>query len=568
MKLFLPATLAFFVFVASVSFSQVHAATYTVSPSDNLTQKASTLQPGDTMILSNGTYNQPLRVLNSGTTSQPISIKAATDGGAIIDGTTTNQWNDTVHIQADNIILEGITARKSTRHVYELFGDNITARRVTGYNANPNGNFHIFVATGNNIVIEDAAAAGTGRYLFLAHESNAITFRRCFAYWTGTNFTNAPRSAYGIYGSSNVTIENSIGTHVVPNNNSLEQYAGVYITRNDATTQKDPINPIIRGSIFYNIFEFGVMANVEQITNLQIKNSAFVNVKDSPCTFSALCPKNSSGINTYESQNSTITDSTFVGNKHGIWTYQSGVTLKNLSFVKNDWAHRGVNPTHSYLNFWQNNILSLSSALLLGTADKQLNPGYNESTYGLGAYLFTPSNSPLKNAGENGADIGANILYQYGSSGTLTSTPLWPWPLEDRIQTETTRELGKTISPTWADHEGLWKTLTGVYSGTQPTTQPTTIPSQQPTQRPTNTPSIKPTNTLTPRPTEVGNPASVCESDINQSGLVDLTDYTIMIQDFFKSNPTNSRSDIDKNGFVDLTDYSLLARDFFQTCPN
>jgi hypothetical protein len=53
--------------------------------------------------------------------------------------------------------------------------------------------------------------------------------------------------------------------------------------------------------------------------------------------------------------------------------------------------------------------------------------------------------SPLKGAGAGGADIGANIVYQYGVSGmfygdagynTLTTTTLWPWPNEDRIKTE------------------------------------------------------------------------------------------------------------------------------------
>jgi hypothetical protein len=51
--------------------------------------------------------------------------------------------------------------------------------------------------------------------------------------------------------------------------------------------------------------------------------------------------------------------------------------------------------------------------------------------------------SPLKGAGYNGSDVGANVLMRYGTDGTrigqagynsLSSTSLWPWPNEDRIK--------------------------------------------------------------------------------------------------------------------------------------
>lgn len=51
----------------------------------------------------------------------------------------------------------------------------------------------------------------------------------------------------------------------------------------------------------------------------------------------------------------------------------------------------------------------------------------------------------LKGKGQNGSDIGANIVFRYGADGTrhgepgyntLTTSPLWPWPNEDRIKRE------------------------------------------------------------------------------------------------------------------------------------
>lgn len=49
----------------------------------------------------------------------------------------------------------------------------------------------------------------------------------------------------------------------------------------------------------------------------------------------------------------------------------------------------------------------------------------NTSSPGMGTCrVWVPDSSPLKRAGKNGADIGANILYRY-QNGVLTNEPLW-----------------------------------------------------------------------------------------------------------------------------------------------
>lgn len=60
--------------------------------------------------------------------------------------------------------------------------------------------------------------------------------------------------------------------------------------------------------------------------------------------------------------------------------------------------------------------------------------------------------------------------------------------------------------------------------------------------------------------------AQVCAADLNQSGVVDLSDYTILVNNFFKNPLLNSRADVNGDGAVDLTDYSLLAASFLQQC--
>jgi len=94
--------------------------------------------------------------------------------------------------------------------------------------------------------------------------------------------------------------------------------------------------------------------------------------------------------------------------------------------------------------------------------NNSINPNYNTPIYGNGAYLMVPP--ALKGKGENGADIGAEVLYRY-QDGALTSQPLWPWPMEDLIFKET------GVSVTWEANGGLWKTLNGVYGACVPNWQ-------------------------------------------------------------------------------------------------
>lgn len=48
--------------------------------------------------------------------------------------------------------------------------------------------------------------------------------------------------------------------------------------------------------------------------------------------------------------------------------------------------------------------------------------------------------------------------------------------------------------------------------------------------------------------------------------IVDLSDYSILVANFFSTNPSNSRADINDDGIVDLSDYSFLVANFFATC--
>ncbi len=56
-------------------------------------------------------------------------------------------------------------------------------------------------------------------------------------------------------------------------------------------------------------------------------------------------------------------------------------------------------------------------------------------------------------------------------------------------------------------------------------------------------------------------------ADINKDGIVDLTDYSILAENFFQTGQS-ILADINMDEIVDLTDYSILAENFFKTGPD
>lgn len=70
-------------------------------------------------------------------------------------------------------------------------------------------------------------------------------------------------------------------------------------------------------------------------------------------------------------------------------------------------------------------------------------------------------------------------------------------------------------------------------------------------------------------PTPTSSPTTTptaCKGDINGDSVVDLTDYSLLVQNFLKSPLTNPKADFNGDGMVDLTDYSILVGRFLKPC--
>lgn len=79
-------------------------------------------------------------------------------------------------------------------------------------------------------------------------------------------------------------------------------------------------------------------------------------------------------------------------------------------------------------------------------------------------------------------------------------------------------------------------------------------------------PSTSPSPTSSSTPTPTPQESAVCKADINLDGVVDLSDYSVLVAHFLQTAPTVKRTDISGDNVVDLSDYSLLVIQFLKTC--
>lgn len=459
-------------FVVVLSFTGIaDAATYYVSPSGSdvsvgtgsapwatFSKAMKKLRPGDTLIVKDGTYNQTLNITVSGTSGSPVTVKADHDGGAVIDGQNVRMPCSITGSRSGykhDITIEGIKCQNSSTDVFTInYADNITLRRVSAYNA-AIGNYHAFsVSATADSLLEDCAASGFGRIMYLVMNSHGVTLRRCWGRWIDAS--QSPYMVINIYGSDDTIAENCVGTM---DTSSSKPVRGITIWAHTYNDSAD--NNKVYGNVMYNFvnyYTYTVESASHNITGNQFLNNIGINGKYGffQRADDALTVNNLTLIGTDYQNYQVLPDMS--------WTKDADFKIKgdvrNSLFVS---GTQGFNVNSAYLTSFTNaynNLYGVTTPYLnltkRGIGEKTYKPGFNVTKYGKGAYLFIPEGLPLKKAGEGGSRIGAEVLYRYENMN-LTNEPLWPWPMEDRIYKET------GISVTWESKGGLWKTLDGVY---------------------------------------------------------------------------------------------------------
>ncbi len=418
------------VLALSVLTAPARAAEYYASPAgggDGATaltpcfvkQAVAKLQPGDALLLLDGTYtgdDSMLRVADSvkGTAEAPILIKAQNDGKVLIDGEGVRY--PVQLYQTEYIIIEGMNACRSKMTVVGVSrSSHCIVRRVCAWDAGDD-NTNIFAAHyGDYNVFEDCAGWGIARKTYSCSQNgNYTTFRRCWGRWEGCTNVGPKMVMTVSYNSHHTLAENCIGTwdgtkmpetyvvhdHGVPftnwgsrpkeavtmTNYGVDQPYGVF-----GIDTRDGPEVRLFGCIAYRL---AGQRTVPYIANYFISRSE----------------------------------------------QDPGTMVDCVSFIE-----QGAAPVRSF------NLTHVSGHDLtsIGSEQNAVGTGQFENL------LVLDSPAPLVADGGNilQSEKGASIWFRY-EDGVLTDVPLWPWPMNERIKeligvdvTKTVFELGGGTLP-------------------------------------------------------------------------------------------------------------------------
>jgi hypothetical protein len=374
------------------------------------------LYPGDTLVLLDGIYYQSLDPNErSGEPGNPITIRAKNDGKAIIDGQGNRSTVDFEGFRnASYYVLEGIVARNSSENVYRITADNVILRRVSGFNANTDGNNHVFVIHANNTLIEDCVAAGSGRKMMVIFKGENNVIRRCFAdwqEWDGREWHDCWPWGDGIeiYNSSYNTIENSISY-------SRNPTKGFNILSQGSNGRSNGNKILGSMSVLAGMYEDGTPYR-------------WGDTRPQPTQYTCVreygWPGTRVGFNLTSSSEA----------RDNLWQDIFSWGSASYGFA---WRGDSANAINNRIN---------QATIINNGLDDDVAYGGKDAADTSQEILdnFVVENSRIDKifqGYENGDKIvtsmsgeGAHLTNRY-VDGVLTNEPLWPWPMEERIQAE------------------------------------------------------------------------------------------------------------------------------------
>jgi hypothetical protein len=360
--------------------------------------------PGKTLCLLDGSYTGTESMIKppgglSGTPTNPITIKALNDGKVLIDG--QNSRGPAILYQNDYFVLEGFNACCSNHNVITISGP-----RDVG-----NGSDHTIV---RRVVAWDAFLGGNSKPFQIAY-SKEVLLEDVAGFGTG-------RKIFEIYHSNKVTIRRAWG-----------RWEGS--TRNPGPKQTFACRYGSTGSTCENLL--GTWSGEAQPE--------------------AIIPDQRQGI--FVGSDLLLGSIAYI--EHGAqYTTDRGVYLSgdNGIVIKDVVSYVGPSASLSHIKPF---LLQPASAPLAanpivtkitsigGTTDKfgsewKMTHRLDIATMSNAVNIFTGS-------------TGAQVCYRY-INGTLTTTPLWPWPMNQRIL-EATKMAGRSPVDVTATIERLFGSI-------------------------------------------------------------------------------------------------------------
>lgn len=440
-------------YLLAVGIQPVGATSYFISPTGNDSNTGTQtspwktfrfaifhLAPGDTLILLDGTYDNsnsgfPIFKNINGTSEKPITIKAMNERQAHIhnDGTT-------VSVSGTNcsyLVVEGIQAssidnpdsRPGTGGAFDFRNcHHLTFKRLLLHHNNRYNNSHLFTLVRvTDSLVEESEFYYFHRHAVMTKPGSRNTFRRLYCHSRGYgNIRGSYQNAHGphggdvcvsLYPGDNTIVENSIadvttlsvfdiqasGPTPADNNRFLgnislnTEYGAVIKARPEPgpTALGMPKNNTVTNFVAIGVEKVGIY---------------FRGVRNQRCDHCMLLNNPIAGL---------LVDIEAVAPGDGSYSFFSdnSLSLSNggpgfrIAQEIQTWSIVHANSLRNRVNYVPSSGKNYDVA-------KSVDPAIGTCR------VWIPDSSPMKGAGANGKDIGANILYRY-QDGILTDVPLW-----------------------------------------------------------------------------------------------------------------------------------------------
>jgi hypothetical protein len=421
-------------------------------------------RPGSTLCLLDGTYQGEANMLSpatvspglSGSSGNPITVRALNDGGVTIDG----QYKQSPCRFKDNSwwVVEGINCKSaggSHKTVLSLKASSHNVfRRVVAWDAAIDSNAMVIglVLDSVNNLFEDVAGFGTGRKVFSHHSgSNNVVCRRCWFRWegsiagggpgvtlsyltTGALFENVlvtwsgesmpesytvpvlphstplPRDDFQFYGGTSIMGIDRLQSCQTPKPGNLRMLGSIVYTK---ATDRLPTEPYVIREI-----SGGMPGN--RFGRFTLFGQSYISLRD---VVSVMAPSHplfdrlygfGLGRNPHNGPNrgGSPPCSSLVADPHSADAYP---VVHNV--LDRSTSIRGTaSTTSNYTTF--------------ATGDA-IHPDWTVTGFSAGTSL-----SEVQSPWQNTSTTGARVCYRT-ENGVTTTTPLWPWPMNDRIMAAT-----------------------------------------------------------------------------------------------------------------------------------
>jgi hypothetical protein len=390
------------------------------------------LQPGDTLLLLDGTYTEGTTGVmqpnvRNGEPGRPITVKALNDGKVTIDGQHQvipiklgDNWGNGGPY-GDWFVVEGVIARNGLDSVVSVKGSHNVLRRLSVYDGDTDDNTMNLLLMGDDNLAEDVVVAGTGRYMINVYgggegHGSGNTVRRAFTMWKswdgrhfcGVTWPNG--NAIGVYNASNTTVENAIAYG--------RAVTGIFIQANSDDAKA--VNNQILGSMALlqgrdydgSVWTYGT--GQTQPTSRPGPTADRWNGRDCSQAVTVFDRYQQTGFSLWGQ--GTVTDNVF---RDVLATGNMGAGLS----VQHPYGPGAVRTTIDHATIYAND----GGNALLDGSDMAI------------------TNSRIAGSQYAAQGDGARLQYRYVDR-QLTDVPLLPWPMEARIRAELGVSVGEIVT--------------------------------------------------------------------------------------------------------------------------